>query len=85
MEAYAILSRNEGIFCEPASAASIAGLAKLVETAGLDLGDKVVTCVITGSGLKDPALVRQVNHSPVYETSADIESITKILTEPLSI
>jgi threonine synthase len=82
LEAYVLLSRKEGIFCEPASAAPIAGLTKLVQTTGLNLGNKAITCVITGSGLKDPALVRQVDNLPVYESTADIESITKILTGP---
>jgi threonine synthase len=51
-EAWRTLAREEGIFCEPASAASLAGLAHGV--AGL--GERVV-CVLTGHGLKDPEAV----------------------------
>ncbi|HTX31971.1 MAG TPA: threonine synthase [Solirubrobacteraceae bacterium] len=49
LDAYRLLAREEGIFCEPASAASVAGL--LVHGAG---GAQRVVCVLTGHGLKDP-------------------------------
>jgi threonine synthase len=48
--AYRFLAANEGVFCEPASAASVAGL--LVHGAGE--GVRRVACVLTGHGLKDP-------------------------------
>jgi threonine synthase len=53
LEAYARLASEEGIFCEPASAASLAGLIKAV---GEDpsLRGSTCVCVITGNGLKDP-------------------------------
>jgi threonine synthase len=47
LEAYAFLGMNEGVFCEPASAASIAGLLKYG-------AEGTVVCVLTGHGLKDP-------------------------------
>jgi threonine synthase len=49
LDAYRLLARSEGIFCEPASAASLAGL--LAHGAG---GARRVVCVLTGHGLKDP-------------------------------
>ena len=49
LDAYRLLARKEGIFCEPASAASVAGL--LTHGAG---GAQRVVCVLTGHGLKDP-------------------------------
>jgi len=49
LEAWRALAHEEGVFCEPASAASVAAAAR----AGLDPGSRVV-CVITGHGLKDP-------------------------------
>jgi len=52
MGAYRKLGSEEGIFGEPASAASLAGLIKL--RGKLDLREKRVVCVITGHGLKDP-------------------------------
>ena len=53
LEAYTMMAREEGIFCEPASAASVAGLLKLAR-GGMRLNQSRVVCVITGSGLKDP-------------------------------
>ena len=49
LAAYRLLAAKEGIFCEPASAASVAGLLKY----GADGAERVV-CVLTGRGLKDP-------------------------------
>ena len=52
LEAYRLLAGNEGVFCEPASAASVAGLLKRRDE--VPAGATVV-CVLTGNGLKDPA------------------------------
>ncbi len=51
--AYHLLGSREGIFCEPASAASVAGLLKQKRAGNLAPGQTIV-CVLTGSGLKDP-------------------------------
>jgi threonine synthase len=51
LQAYTWLAREESVFCEAASAASVAGLVKF----GVPAGCRVV-CVLTGNGLKDPAL-----------------------------
>ncbi len=53
LAAYSRLAREEGIFCEPASAASVAGLIKLAAQS-TSLQGQVCVCVITGNGLKDP-------------------------------
>ena len=53
LSAYRLLAQEEGIFGEPASAASVAGLLKATK-GGLDLKGKTAVAVITGSGLKDP-------------------------------
>jgi threonine synthase len=50
---YRRLAREEGIFCEPASAAGVAGLLKYGPESDVIRG-RTVVCVITGSGLKDP-------------------------------
>jgi threonine synthase len=49
LEAYRFLAREESVFCEPASAAAVAGLLKV----GVPAGSRVV-CILTGHGLKDP-------------------------------
>lgn len=51
LHAYRLLAAEEGIFCEPASAASVAGLLKVKDQ--VPAGAKIV-CVLTGNGLKDP-------------------------------
>lgn len=51
LDAYRMLAGNEGIFCEPASAASVAGLLKLKDQVP---ANATVVCVLTGNGLKDP-------------------------------
>jgi threonine synthase len=52
LEAYRLIAK-EGIFCEPASAASVAGVLKYAKKGFFDDSDKIV-CVLTGNGLKDP-------------------------------
>jgi threonine synthase len=53
LAAYKLMAARGGVFGEPASAASFAGLIKLVR-GGMSLAQKKVVCVVTGSGLKDP-------------------------------
>ena len=53
LAAYYLLASREGVFVEPASAASVAGLLMLAERGELDAGQRVV-CTVTGNGLKDP-------------------------------
>ncbi|HRA01098.1 MAG TPA: threonine synthase [Thermoflexales bacterium] len=51
---YRLVSRTEGIFCEPSSDAGLAGLAKGVREGWLNMAGKTVVTVLTGHGLKDP-------------------------------
>ncbi|MEV4003828.1 threonine synthase [Actinomadura sp. NPDC049753] len=53
LAAYRHLAREEGVFVEPASAASVAGLLQASEQGGVAAGSRVV-CTVTGNGLKDP-------------------------------
>ena len=52
LDAYRLLASAEGVFCEPASAASVAGLLKVKDQVP---NDATVVCVLTGNGLKDPS------------------------------
>lgn len=72
VEAYKHLARTEGIFCEPASAASVAGVIKLMKAGHFrgvrpaDAGRKVrIVCVCTGHGLKDPDNARNFSEKPI--------------------
>jgi threonine synthase len=53
LEAYRLLAREEGVFVEPASAASVAGLLQARRDGTLE-AEKRVVCTVTGNGLKDP-------------------------------
>jgi threonine synthase len=53
LAAYRLLAREEGVFVEPASAASVAGLLQASERGAVEAGARVV-CTVTGNGLKDP-------------------------------
>ena len=75
--AYKLLARKEGVFGEPASAASIAGLIKMVAN-GLNLQGKRVVCIITGTGLKDPSLPAKFAE-PFPELPVDIKVVEKTL------
>jgi len=77
LEAQKMLARSEGLFVEPASASSIAGLKKLFEAGKIDK-DEVVVCVTTGHGLKDPDIAMKISEKP-SEVDAEIGSIEKLL------
>ena len=64
LAAYTLLSRTEGVFCEPASAASVAGLLQRAERGDFAPGERVV-CVLTGHGLKDPATAIETGASAI--------------------
>jgi threonine synthase len=77
LAAYKLLARKEGIFGEPASAASVAGLIKMAGQ-GLKLSGKKVVCIITGTGLKDPALPAKFVE-PFPELPADVRAVERTL------
>jgi threonine synthase len=75
--AYKLLARKEGVFGEPASAASVAGLIKMTKRE-LKLSDKKVVCLITGTGLKDPSLPTKFVE-PFPELPADVKVVEQTL------
>ena len=79
LNAYRLLAIKEGIFGEPASAASLAGLIKKSKS-GVDFSGKRVVCVITGTGLKDPDTALKSAHT-LPEIPADLESIEKVILQ----
>ena len=78
LEAYHILASREGIFGEPASAASVAGLRKIA-TEGADLSDEVVVCIVTGTGLKDLEAATQDEQADVIEIPPDPDVAERLL------
>ncbi|MCY3645862.1 MAG: threonine synthase [Chloroflexi bacterium] len=77
LEAYRLLAGSEGLFVEPASAASVAGLRKLNREGGLR-GGRVVA-VLTGSGLKDPETAEHANTPKVVRATATFEGVERAL------
>jgi threonine synthase len=75
LEAYSLLAKKEGVFVEPASAASVAGIIKCGKKNGFKKGDKIV-CVLTGHGLKDPNTAIQNGASPAV-VEASIECLER--------
>jgi threonine synthase len=77
LSAQKLLARTEGIGVEPASAASIAGLLKLVENGEVDKGEQVV-CIVTGHLLKDPNTAINACIEPI-EIEANVEALSRII------
>jgi len=64
LKAYKLISSKEGIFCEPASAAGVAGILKLAEKNYFKKNSTIV-CTLTGHGLKDPENAIKISEKPV--------------------
>lgn len=77
LHAYGEIARTEGVFCEPASAASVAGLKAAVSARVIDAASRCV-CVLTGNGLKDPDTAMKQNVQ-MMELPADVNQITAAL------
>jgi threonine synthase len=74
IDAYRFIARYESVFCEPASAASVAGILKF----GVPKGSTVV-CVLTGNGLKDPDTAVSTSAKPQV-----VDATLKALLDQLS-
>jgi len=78
LAAYRLLAAREGMFCEPASAASVAGLLKY----GADGAEQIV-CVLTGRGLKDPETAMANNDGRIIQCAVDTQAIEEaVLGDP---
>ena len=79
LQAYAAVAAMEGVFCEPASAASVAGVTKLARQGGLREGETVV-CTLTGHGLKDADTAISVSVKPktVQATKEDVARLLDV-------
>jgi threonine synthase len=77
LDAQRLLAAKGGIFGEPASAASLAGLVKLSQK-GLNFTGKRIVCIITGNGLKDTDIALR-DAPPLTELPANLAAIEKAL------
>ncbi len=77
LHAYRLLASEEGVFCEPASAASVAGLLKVKHQ--VPEGAKIV-CVLTGNGLKDPDTAIKHSSNPCHQgIEADLNAVARAM------
>ena len=74
-----LLGRKEGVCVEPASAASVAGLKKLIENGIADKDERVV-CICTGNGLKDPDTIIN-NCAPPIKCGNSVADVERILSQ----
>ena len=74
LAAYRSLAEVEGVFCEPSSAASVAGVTKLAAAGSLDR-DALVVAVLTGAGLKDPDTAERAVAGRIVESDATEASV----------
>jgi threonine synthase len=79
MNAYDLMAIKEGVFGEPASAASLAGLIKLAKKK--DFSGQRVVCIVTGTGLKDPGLPAKYAQAPI-EVPAELSAVEEVLKFP---
>jgi threonine synthase len=77
LRAYDMLASLEGVFCEPASAASVAGVIKLNDEGYFEAGERIV-CTLTGHGLKDPDTAMLNTPSPVTIDATE-EAVRRVL------
>ena len=77
IEAYKLLGGQEGVFCEPASAASVAGLLKSKDEVP---SGATVVCVLTGNGLKDPDCAIKNNDAAFHtDLDPDLGTVARVM------
>ena len=77
-----MLAETEGIFCEPASAIAVAGLLRDLE-AGKIRDGSLVTCTLTGHGLKDPDCAIEQCRGAVLKVRADSLAVKRAILDKL--
>jgi threonine synthase len=82
LAAQKLLAQREGVFCEPASATSLAGAMRDIKAGKIPEGSKVV-CTLTGHGLKDPDTAIKQSTSPMNTVDATMEAVKKAILDNL--
>jgi threonine synthase len=84
LEAQRLLSMREGVFCEPASAASLAGAMRDIRSGKIPEGSKVV-CTLTGNGLKDPdTAIKQCGNAVVQTIDATLDQVKDAILKSMA-
>jgi threonine synthase len=83
LAAQKLLAEKEGVFCEPASAASVAGALRDIRNGKIPEGSSVV-CTLTGHGLKDPdTAIAQASRSPI-KVPAELDAVTRAILDNMT-
>ena len=82
LAAQRLLAEQEGIFCEPASAASLAGAMRDVQRGKIPEGSLVV-CTLTGHGLKDPDIAIAQSSAPPLKIEARLAEVERVIAEEI--
>lgn len=78
LAAQKLLAEREGVFCEPASAASLAGALRDVKSGKIPDGSTIV-CTLTGHGLKDPDTAIKQSTAPLVQVDAELEAVKRAI------
>ncbi|MEO8208304.1 MAG: threonine synthase [Chloroflexota bacterium] len=78
LAAYRDLARREGIFCEPSSAAGLAGLTRMARAGEIE-SDATTVVVLTGNGLKDPSTAEEVADNRILDADPSLDAVRRIL------
>ena len=83
LAAQKLLAQTEGVFCEPASAASLAGAMRDIKSGKIPEGSKIV-CTLTGHGLKDPDIAISQSSTPLITVEATLDSVKRAILENMT-
>lgn len=83
LAAQKMLTEKEGVFCEPASAISLAGALRDIKSGKIPEGSKIV-CTLTGHGLKDPDTAIRQSTTPMLTVDATLDAVKKAILGNLS-
>lgn len=82
LEAQKLLAAEEGVFCEPASATSLAGAMRDIKNGKIEEGSKIV-CTLTGHGLKDPDTAIKQSTGEINSVDASLKDVKKAILDNL--
>ena len=83
LAAQKLLAETEGVFCEPASAASLAGAMRDIKNGKIPEGSSVV-CTLTGNGLKDPDTAIKQSTAPVLTVDATLDEVKRSIMDNMT-
>lgn len=83
LAAQTLLAQKEGIYCEPASAISVAGLLRDIAGGKIAGGSRIV-CTLTGHGLKDPEIAVKQSAGRIQKIAAERSAVRQVIVQHLS-